>query len=208
MRLQTIAHVSASISSYRDLDAKAKPEANASKIQAVSVAAADTPLKDECDHEKIDPDRCRQLSYALLKASSVLIRESKSMNSLRQEYPPARALTLTAQKLLVEIAEKRLGYMHAALEQQERVLQSLSVEHPRGMENRPAGPPFLEEAVQRNLGLCKELVYVSDEHSRPVSLILDELAQVVDETRNALSRMAADFGANSSPSSPYATPGL
>ena len=130
------------------------------------------------------------------------------MNSLRQEYPPARALTLTAQKLIVEIAEKRLGYMHAALEQQERVLQSLSVEHPRGMENRPADPPFLEEAVQRNLGLCKELVYVSDEHSRPVSLILDELAQVVDETRNALSRMAADFGANSSPSSPYATPGL
>jgi DNA-directed RNA polymerase specialized sigma24 family protein len=207
LRLQTIAHVKASISSYRDLDAKAPPKASASQVHAVSAAVEDTPLKAECSHEKMSSDQCRRLSYALLDASSVLIRESKSMNALRQEYPAARPLTSTAQQLLVEIVEERLGHMHAALEQQKRVLQSLSVDRARGWENRPAGPPILEDAAQRNLSLCKELVYVADEHSRPAPIILEELAQIVDDTRIALARTAADFGANSIPPSPYATPG-
>jgi hypothetical protein len=207
-RLRTIVHVTASISSYRDLDAKSAPEANVSQLQAISIFAADTPLKAECDHEKIGPERCRQLSYALLNASTVLVRESKSMSTLRQEYPPVRPLTSTAHTLLAEIVAERLGHMHAALNEQERVLQSLSVELPRGMENGPASPPFLEDAVQHNLTLCKELVYVGDDHSRSASMILQELAQTEGETRIALSRMAAGFGANSISSSPYATPGL
>ena len=208
LRLHSIAHVTASISSYRELDAKATPGTNTFQLQAVSVAAADTPLKAECNHEKIAADRCRQLSFALLNASTVLVRESKSVSTLRQEYPAARPLTATAQTLLAEIVTERLGHMHAALDQQERVLQSLSVEETRGMENKPAERPFLEDAVQHNLVLCKELVYVSDEHSRSASIILQELAQTEEETRIAMSRMAADFGAISIHSSPYASPGL
>jgi len=205
-RLQTLAHVSTSISSYRDLDARANAVTNGSSIQAVSVAAAETPLKMECDHEKIDADQCRQLSFGLLNASSVLVRESQGLKALREEYPAARPLTSVAQHLLVEVVEARLGHMQAALDQQERVLQSLSVERPRRSESSPGDSPFLDDAVQRNLALCKELVYVTDEHSRSASSILQELALIEDKTRIALSRMAADFGANSIPSFPFATP--
>lgn len=206
-RLHTIAHVAPSISSYRDLDAKAASDTNTSQIQAVSVAVADTPLKEECDHEKIASDRCRQLSYALLSASNVLVRESRSMSTLRLEYPADRALTSTAQTLLAEIVVERLGHMHAALNQQQRVLQSFNIQAPREMEPHPAGHSFLDDTVQHNLALCKELVYAGDEHSRPALTILEELAQTEDDTRIALSHLAADFGANSIPSSPYATPG-
>ena len=205
-RLRMIEHVSPSISSYRDLDAKAAPEANASRLQQVSVADAKTPLTAECEQRKIAPDPCRHMSYELLNASAVLVRESKHIVELRVEYPLSRPLTSRAKLLLSEIASERLRHINAALEKQEGLLRQLGAEPPHELETAPLEQLSLEAAAQRNLALAKELVYVAGEHARPALIILQELAKSTATARTTVAREATEFQTPSALSLNPATP--
>lgn len=205
-RLQAVAHVKTAIASYRDLDSKDAPVQGTSRIQEMSVTAADTPLKSLCEEKKIAPDQCRLISYKLLNTSAALVRESKHISDLRNQFPSTEALSPTAQMLFSEVVQERLHHLTAALEQQEGVLQSLGIEGTKIGLSSPSPGALLDSVVQHNLTLSKELVYVGGEHSRPAPIILQELAESAGEVHTTISYIAANFESHSAFLSTHATP--
>lgn len=205
VRLRAIPHVTPEISSYRDLEQKSTGAGKVSTIQQVSVSAGNTPLTNECEQRRMTADECRQLSYALLNASAILVRESRRLADLRREYPATKPLTAAARQLLLEIAQTHFEHMDASLAEQERVMRTLGTDVST-MEREPPAAISLNDTAQQNLSLCKELLYTSDEHSRPAGAILQELAVTAGELRVSLPQTAADFGARSDLSSNQSSP--
>jgi RNA polymerase sigma factor (sigma-70 family) len=191
-RLHAIPHVDTAIASYRDLQSGNAQNGTVTSLQEVSVSDGDTPLKGECKKKLMSEDACRQIGYALLSASSVLVRESRRIHDLQTQYPQDKPLTQTSVSLLAAIARERLGHMQAALDEQEKALRSLSDELPE-KENTPSGTPFLADAAQRNLTLSKELIYSSNGSSRPGPIIVHDLTMSIRAVREMISHESSEF---------------
>jgi hypothetical protein len=102
-RLHSIPHISASIWSYRDLEAKPRHDPDGMNITAMSVAAEDSPLDKYCEGRRLARDRCRESAHQILSASANLVRESKRLRDLSRQFPSSRELTPQARSLLDEL---------------------------------------------------------------------------------------------------------
>lgn len=205
-RLSSIPNVKPAISSYRDLERRSNNPGNPSQLRSVTAADSESPLTIECRQRKIPPDSCRQLSYALLNAATVLERNATRLGELETSYPPTKHLAKSSHELLTAIVTTRFQHMNQALNMQEETLRSLGAIDMQQREDKPAGESSLRSNAETDLALTKELVYASDTHLKPTSDMLRDLARVVETMRGAMAHDAANFPLLSSDSSRIATP--
>ena len=189
-RLQSIPHISASIWSYRDLEAKSRHDSDGTNIKAMSVAAEDSPLDKYCEGRHLVRDRCRQSAHQILSASANLVRESKRLRDLARQFPSSRALTPQAHLLLDEVTVLYVQQLAAAAGELEDSFQVLELQSAPGTSSAGSPAPELRDLAEQNLRLATELVYASDGHARDASLILQELATSARDIRAAVSRIS------------------
>lgn len=189
-RLQSIPHISSSVWSYRDLEAKSRNDPESVNVTAMSVAAEESPLDKYCEGRHLTRDRCRQSAHQILSASSSLVRESKRLRDLAQEFPSSRVLTPPARSLLDELTALYVRYLAAAVGELEDSFPVLGLESAYGTSSPESPAPELRDLVEQNLRLATELVYASDGHARDASLILQELAISAREINVAISHIS------------------
>jgi hypothetical protein len=189
-RLQTIPHVSATIWSYRDIETKPHNDLEGINITAMQVTAQDSPLDKYCEGRHLARDLCRESAHHILSASGNLVRESERLRYVERQFPPSKALTSSARVLLDELTALYIQHLAAAIREEEDSFPVLELESASGTTSPGSPEPELRDLVEHNLRLATELVYASDEHTRDASLILQELATLAQDIREAVSRIS------------------
>jgi RNA polymerase sigma factor (sigma-70 family) len=205
-RLRTISHVIPGIFTYQELDAKPGTPSSTEVVKAVSVISGDSQLDRYCRAARIAHDECERLSYRFLNSSTTLVRDSNRLSELQQQYPSGRPLTSRAQFLLAGLVAGHVDHLNAALWDQEKTLEALSLESGPAEPAKGGNSTTLISAAAQNLALTRELVYASDEHSRTVTVIVREIAISLRETRAAISRIPTSSADNTATSSGTPTP--
>jgi DNA-directed RNA polymerase specialized sigma24 family protein len=188
-QLRTIPNVTVNILSYRDFESKPGNASGASTVKAMSVVAGESPLDSYCESQQVLRDRCQQLAFLLLSSSATLVRENNRLDELQHQYPSTKPLSPAARALLGELIRQHLNHLAIAMKDQEDIFPALGIGRPRSAGTSADDAVAMNDAVQHNLLLAKELVYAGDEHSRPAPLILHDLAVSTTEVRAAISRI-------------------
>jgi DNA-directed RNA polymerase specialized sigma24 family protein len=190
-RLRMLPHVSASIWTSREAEAKAGTASAITSVQAISQVADQSPIDAYCAEHQVPRDRCQHAALLLMNSSAVLVRESSRLHDLLRQYPAAKPLTPAARLLLEELVRQYQQHLLAAVQEQETVFPMLGVPiepMPSSSADHAAG---LEQVMQHNLLLAKELVYERNEHSRNGLAILQEMVSSAQEARATASQIAA-----------------
>ncbi|WP_420239598.1 RNA polymerase sigma factor [Telmatobacter bradus] len=188
-RLRMIPNVTAEILSYRDFASKPGNARGESTIKAMSVVDGESPLDSYCESQRVLRDRCQQFAFLLLSSSATLVRENNRLGDLQHQYPSTKPLSPAARVLLNELMRQHINHLASAVKDQEDIFPALGIGRPRGADMSASDPAAMEDAVQHNLLLAKELVYAGDEHSRSAPLILHDLVVSTTEVRTAISRI-------------------
>jgi RNA polymerase sigma factor (sigma-70 family) len=189
-RLKTIAHVSSTIWSYRDLETKSGQNPEGMNITAMSVTAEDSPLDKYCEGRHLARDRCRQSAHQILSASANLVLQSKRLRDLARQFPSSKALTPEAQVPLNELIALYIRHLAVAAGEEEEAFPVLELESSSGISLPESPAPELRDLAEHNLRLATELVYASNGHARDASLILRELATSARDIHAAVSRIS------------------
>ncbi len=205
-KVQAIPHVTAAISSYRDIESKAAGETGTTSIKAVSIAAGESPLDKYCESRRLQRDRCRQSAHQILSSSTTLVRESRRLSELEEQFPSSKSLTPTAKALLDELTALHFHHLAAAIHDQEDSFPALQLEQVSGASSPDSPAPGLSDLVQNNQRLAAELVYASGENARDADLILMELAASAQDIRLALSRISQPVSTRTDASPVIPTP--
>jgi type IV secretory pathway protease TraF len=187
-RLRMIPNVTSNILSYRDFESKSG-NASGYQLKAMSVVAGESPLDSYCETQRVLRDRCQQLAFLLLNSSATLVRENSRLGDLQHQYPSSKPLTPAARTLLNELVRQHINHLAIAVREQEEIFPALGIGRLRGADTIVSNPATINDVVQHNLLLAKELVYAGDEHSRAAPLILHDLAVSATEVRTAVSRI-------------------
>jgi hypothetical protein len=155
----------------------------------MSVVAGESTLDSYCETQRVLRDRCQQLAFLVLNSSATLVRENSRLGELQLQYPSSKPLTPAARALLNELVRQRINHLAIAVRKQEEIFPALGIGCLSGADTTVDDPAAVNDVVQHNLLLAKELVYAGDEHSRSASLILHDLAVSATEVRTAVSRI-------------------
>jgi DNA-directed RNA polymerase specialized sigma24 family protein len=204
--LRMIPHVIVDIHSYRDFELKPRAETGITSIRAMSLVAGESPLDQQCATQRVARDRCQQLALLLLNASATLVRESNRLSDLQRQYPPAKSLTPQARALLNELMRLHIDHLATASGEEKKAFPVLGPEHLQGFNGAAGHPVDINNAVQQNLLLTKELVYAGNERSRPAFLIIHDLTISAEEVRTAVSRIPVPTADRAAISSITSTP--
>jgi hypothetical protein len=103
-----------------------------------------------------------------------------------------------------------VDHLSAAISDQQEAINMMrlpitSKEEPEGGAKTLVRENALSLAIQRNLTLTRELVYAGNEHARPVSLLVRDITQSLQEARTATSFMPSSFAEHPLPSSELST---
>ncbi len=189
-RLRSIPHISSSILSYRDIQARSRNGPESVNVTAMSVAAEDSPLDKYCESRHLTRDRCQQSAHQILSSSTNLVRESKRLRDLARQFPSSKPLTREARYLLDELTALYVQHLKAAAGEQEGSFPVLELDSASGTSSPENLGPELRELAEQNLRLATELVYASDGNARDASLILRELATSARDIQAAIPRIS------------------
>jgi hypothetical protein len=201
-----IPHVIADIHSYRDFELKLKTKNGITSIKAMSLVAGESPLDNQCTAQRVVRDRCQQLAFLLLNTSSALVRESNRLSDLQRQYPPTKPMTPQARALLNELVHLHIDHLVTAAGEEGKAFSALGIGPLRSANTTTNDAADMNDVVQHNLLLAKELVYAGDEHSRSAPLIIHDLEVSAEEVRTAVSRIPVPTVDHAVTSSSTSTP--
>jgi RNA polymerase sigma factor (sigma-70 family) len=206
-KLRTIAHVTANISSYHDIEKSPHYESEGANIKAITVAAEDSPLDRYCEQRRLARDVCRESAHQILSSSTTLVTESGRLADLRAQYPASKSLSRAARVLLDQLIALHVRHLFAAIHEQEDSFPALQLEQASRTMEAQSPAPELHDLAQRNLKLVSELVYAGDEQVvRDAPHILQDLATSAQNVQAALSRMTQFTTIRTEPSPIVPTP--
>jgi DNA-directed RNA polymerase specialized sigma24 family protein len=211
MRLRMIPHLLVDISSYKELDQKNRLSSGIDAVTTMSVVSEESQLDKHCTMVRIPRDDCRELSYRILNSSTEIVRNSKRVSELQRQFPAGKALSAKAKNLLIELVRGHLGHFGAALSDQQEAINMLGIKLTskkdiRGCDTGLTNESVLKRTAMRNLDITHQLVYASDEDTKPASTLIQDLAKSLEEMQAAVSCMPVPFAENTVNSSEIPTP--
>jgi len=189
-RLRMIPNVTVNILSYRDFESKPGSVSGLTTIKAMSVVDGESPLDSYCEAQRVLRDRCQKLAFLLLNSSATMVRENSRLGDLQHQYPSTKPLTPAARVLLNELMRQHINHLSIAVREQEDIFPILNIGRLHSADTPANDQAAINDVVQHNLLLTKELVYAGDEHSRSAPVILHDLAVSAKDVRTAVSRIS------------------
>jgi hypothetical protein len=185
--LHQLSHVVSAIYTFQEFQDRAAADTQVDSIHQADAVAGQAPLEKYLLQHGRTREDARRLSGRLFNDVAAVTLDGKAMNDLIQRFDSGRALTTEAKTALNQLLATHQANLIAALGDEEQVIAETGFDTGSFPQPPMADVESLLGASQENVSLCKELISISAEQTRPAELIIPDLIESALRLRSTLS---------------------
>jgi hypothetical protein len=177
-RLNTLAHVTASLSSIEKMKTVPSQASNIGSVKVAVMQAHTTPLEIYYLEHGHNVDSLSRFSRQLFSTAFTVDLESKTIDDLQRRFSQRDGMSLIASAALADLVFTHKHNLMVALQREEELLAEtgLSTSGYKTNKTEKAENQTLINAAGYNLALTKELALGNGDGRRPAELIVAEMA--------------------------------
>ncbi len=185
-RLQPLAHVVPSISSFQDVVTQSNSPSEISSVKSASIVAQQPgPIEDYFVSLGKNREEARRLAQELYANAVLAQQETNLIGGLVDRFHSGETLSEQGVTALRELLDRHQAKFLAALEGEEKVLAEAGIRQPppQAYSRTPGRGVTAASAAEKNLSLCKELTSDGDTERRDVKELFAEVVESIAELR-------------------------
>jgi hypothetical protein len=185
--LHQLPHVVPVIYTFQEFQDRAAADTQIDSIHQADAVSGQAPLEKYLLQRGRTREDARRLSGRLFNDVAAVTLDGKAMSDLLQRFDSGRQLTAEARVALNQLLATHEANLSAALGDEEQVIAEAGFDSDSTDQPPTASNENLLAAAQENVSLCKELISITAEQTRPAELIIPDLIASALHLRSTLS---------------------